>query len=71
MAKETTSLTKEKLLDKIIPALLYNKDGKEILKNVQIALNNRNESISKIKKQFEDNDIYSTLIWNNFIQFFE
>jgi hypothetical protein len=70
MAKEDNILSKEDLIDKIIPALLYNKDGKEILKNVQITLDAKGKSFSKIKEQFKNNKIYDISIWNEFIQFF-
>ena len=70
MVKENNILSKEDLIDKIIPTLLYNKDGKEILKNVQITLDAKGKSFSKIKEQFKNNNIYDIRTWNEFIQFF-
>ncbi len=70
MTEANDILSKEDLIDKIIPALLYNKDGKEILKNVQITLEAKEKSFSKIKEQFGNNDIYDIRTWNKFIQFF-
>ena len=66
----TNSLDKEYLVDKIIPSLLYNKEGKEILKNVQITLDAKGKTLFKIKEQFRENDIYDISTWNGFIRFF-